>query len=61
MLMVMKCIRCNNEMMVADQISTSGGAARILKIEDFRGDRIIPFCCSNCGYIELYNEKFLKE
>ena len=25
------------------------------------GDKIVPFCCSNCGYIELYNEKTVKK
>jgi len=32
----------------------------ILKKGDFIGDRIIPFYCKNCGYIELFSEKYLK-
>ena len=31
----------------------------ILKKGDFIGDKIIPFYCKNCGYIELFNEKIL--
>lgn len=31
----------------------------ILKKGDFVGDKIIPFYCKNCGYIELFSEKFL--
>jgi predicted nucleic-acid-binding Zn-ribbon protein len=25
------------------------------------GDNIVPFYCTNCGYIELYSEKYLKK
>ena len=30
-----------------------------MKFGDLRGDKVIPFYCKNCGYIELYNEKNL--
>jgi predicted nucleic-acid-binding Zn-ribbon protein len=37
------------------------GAARLMKPGDLRGDKVIPFYCENCGYIEFYNEKNLKK
>jgi predicted nucleic-acid-binding Zn-ribbon protein len=58
----MKCPKCNTEMTRADNIpSHLGAAARLLKFGDTRGDKIIPFYCANCGYIELYNEKYLRK
>jgi predicted nucleic-acid-binding Zn-ribbon protein len=27
-----------------------------LRKGDFQGDKIIPFCCKSCGYVELYKE-----
>jgi len=36
------------------------GAVRLVKFGDMAGDKVIPFYCRNCGYIELYNEKNLK-
>jgi len=36
------------------------GGTTIVKKGDFVGDKIIPFYCKNCGYIELFIEKFLK-
>ncbi len=42
----------------ANSLGTIGGIT-LLKDGDFVGDKIIPFYCTKCGYIELYNEKFL--
>lgn len=33
----------------------------VLRRGDLYGDKIIPFCCKNCGYIELYKETKEKE
>ncbi len=55
-----KCPKCGNPL----EKGSLGYSARtalpltILKKGDFIGDTIIPFYCKNCGYIELYNEKF---
>jgi len=35
------------------------GGTTIVKKGDFVGDKIIPFYCKNCGYIELFIEKFM--
>jgi hypothetical protein len=35
------------------------GGTTIVKKGDWVGDKIIPFYCKNCGYIELFIEKFL--
>jgi hypothetical protein len=48
-----------NEMIRTDYLS-GYGAVRLMKFGDLRGDKVIPFYCKNCGYIELYNEKNLR-
>ncbi len=59
---VKKCPKCGSEMKPEDKIATYGyTAARIAKKWESTGDKIIPFTCSNCGYIELYNEKYLRK
>jgi predicted nucleic-acid-binding Zn-ribbon protein len=55
-----KCPKCGNVMKRGDYLS-GYGAVRLIKPGDLRGDKIIPFHCENCGYIELYNEKRAKE
>jgi predicted nucleic-acid-binding Zn-ribbon protein len=52
-----RCPKCGNEMEPQDQLS---GPIRLVKFGDIRGDKVVPFYCKNCGYIELYNEKNLK-
>ncbi len=39
--------------------SLSGG--RLIKLGDALGDRVVPFYCKNCGYIELYVDKILRK
>lgn len=57
-----KCPKCNAEMKRRDKIVGYARAAmRILKYSDFRGGKVVPFQCENCGYIELYNEKSVDE
>ena len=36
------------------------GGTTLVKKGDVVGDKIIPFYCKNCAYIELFIEKFLK-
>ena len=57
---VKKCPKCDNVMKRGDYLS-GYGAVRLVKIGDLRGDKVIPFYCENCGYIELYNEKKVRE
>jgi predicted nucleic-acid-binding Zn-ribbon protein len=54
------CPKCGGEMVSEDYLS-GYGAVRLVKFGDIRGDKVIPFYCKNCGYIELYNEKNLKK
>lgn len=54
-----KCPKCGNIMKKGDSLSDYAGS-RLIKPGDIRGDKVIPFYCGNCGYIELYNEKNLK-
>jgi predicted nucleic-acid-binding Zn-ribbon protein len=35
------------------------GKTAIVKKGDWIGDKIIPFYCKKCGYIEFFIEKFL--
>jgi predicted nucleic-acid-binding Zn-ribbon protein len=57
-----KCPKCRGKMEHVDKIITYGfGAAKLVGPGDMDGPKIAPFCCSSCGYIELYNEKFLKK
>jgi predicted nucleic-acid-binding Zn-ribbon protein len=54
------CPKCGGEMAaVGDQLS-GYGPVRQVKYGDLRGDKVIPFYCKYCGYIELYNGKNLK-
>ena len=54
-----KCPKCGSEMVPENYLS-GYGTVRLVKFGDVRGDKVIPFYCKNCGYIELYNEKNLK-
>jgi len=47
--------------MVPEDYLSGYGAVRLVKFGDVRGDKVIPFYCKNCGYIELYNEKKLRK
>jgi len=54
------CPKCGNAMTDEDNLA-GYGPVRLVKYGDVRGDKVIPFYCKNCGYIELYNEKNLKK
>ncbi len=47
-----KCPKCGGEMVEGKDL----GEAALRKKGDWIGDRIIPFYCTNCGFIELYKE-----
>jgi predicted nucleic-acid-binding Zn-ribbon protein len=47
--------------MMPEKYLSGYGAIRLVKFDDLCGDEVIPFCCKNCGYIELYSEKNLKK
>ncbi len=54
------CPKCGNKM-TREKIY-GGQPIRLLEIDKVRwignaGGKVVPFCCSNCGYIELYSEK----
>jgi len=51
---VRKCPKCGGEM-EKGRIFTYGGIS-FAKKGDWFGDKIIPYYCKNCGYIEIYKE-----
>ena len=53
---VKKCPKCGGEMEQGNRIAGFGGGITFAKRNDLVGDKIIPFYCKNCGYIELYKE-----
>jgi len=55
-----KCPKCGSEMVSVFSLD-SYGEVRIKKVGDLYGDHVIPFNCKQCGYIELYNEKYMKQ
>jgi len=52
---VKKCPKCGGEMLKGRRLVSF---TEITPAEEgqYLGDRILPFCCKNCGYIELYKE-----
>jgi len=57
---VKKCPKCSGEMEKGKYLYSYGGVS-FAKKGDFFGDKIVPFYCKNCGYIELYKEMRKKE
>ncbi len=59
-----KCPKCGSQMEKGISLgSVMGhpvGGTYFVKKGDFTGDKIIPFYCKNCGYIELFIEKLVK-
>ncbi len=56
-----KCPKCGGEMEKGTRItSASRGwiphAVTLSKEGDFYGDKILPFYCKKCGFIELFKE-----
>ena len=50
-----KCPKCGGEMEKGRRLVSYYGVT-FAKKGDWFGDKIIPFYCKNCGYIELYKE-----
>jgi len=61
----MKCPKCGSQMDEASSLGSiaghPAGGNTLVKKGDFVGDKIGPFYCKNCGYIEFYVEKYLKK
>jgi predicted RNA-binding Zn-ribbon protein involved in translation (DUF1610 family) len=51
-----KCPECGGEMEEGDYLRGHHIAVRLMKYDDFYGDKVIPFYCKNCGFIKLYRE-----
>ena len=49
------CPKCGRELVEGKRLVAYLGVT-IAKKGDLFGDKIIPFYCKNCGYIELYRE-----
>jgi predicted nucleic-acid-binding Zn-ribbon protein len=49
------CPKCGSVMIRGNYLS-GYGAARLVKMGDLRGDKVIPFYCENWGYIELFKK-----
>ncbi len=63
---VKKCPKCSGEMEKGARITSADRgfipqAVTFAKEGDFYGDKIIPFWCKKCGYIELYKTPGLDE
>ena len=59
---VRKCSKCGGQMVEASRLVTRAFSLRgvilpgvsLAKKGDMLGDRIVPFYCEGCGYIEFY-------
>lgn len=54
-----KCPKCSGEMIEAHRLVAHTrvlSGVSLAKKGDLLGDRIIPFYCRDCGYIEFYKE-----
>ncbi len=58
---VKKCPKCGNEMIQIDKLSDGHGGVQLYTGFFSSIGKVVPFCCQNCGYIELYNEKNIKK
>ena len=52
---VKKCPKCGGKMEEGRRLYAASGVT-FAKKGDMFGDRIIPYYCRNCGYIELFKE-----
>jgi len=55
-----KCPKCGNEMVSVFSLD-SYGEVRIKKVGDLYGDPYYSFQLQTMRYIELYNEKYMKQ
>lgn len=59
-----ECSKCGGQMFEADRLVAQTSvptSISLAKKGDIIGDRIIPFYCGNCGYIEFYKEMKIGE
>jgi predicted nucleic-acid-binding Zn-ribbon protein len=58
---VKKCPKCGSEMTRGNYVWSTPmlgyAGIRLMKFGDSKGDKLVPFYCPKCGYVELYNEK----
>lgn len=58
---VKKCPKCGGELELGRDLTPPSmhavGSVRFRKNGDWVGDKILPFYCVRCGYIELYKRK----
>jgi len=54
---VKKCPKCGGEMVQISRLSNGHAAIQLSNGWLSSQGKVIPFCCQNCGYIELYGEK----
>ena len=52
---VKRCPKCGGEMIEGKRLVAYGGVT-LAKKDNWFGDKIIPYYCRNCGYIELYKK-----
>ena len=52
---VKTCPKCGGEMVEGRRLASYGGVT-FAKKGDWFGDKIIPYYCRSCGYIELYKK-----
>ena len=61
---VKRCPKCGGEMELGRDLTPPSihivGSVRFRKNGDSVGDKITPFYCIKCGYIELYRESIRK-
>jgi predicted nucleic-acid-binding Zn-ribbon protein len=61
---VKKCPKCGNPMEMGKGLvlfeTSIWGYIAVAKQSHWRGHKVIPFICKNCGFVELYDEKSLK-
>ena len=54
-----RCPKCRGELIKADRLVAHTrvlASVSLAKKGDLVGDRIVPYYCRNCGYIEFYKE-----
>ena len=54
---VKKCPKCGGEMVKGEFLKNLPKVAISPKKLRKRYDTVIPTCCKNCGFIEMYREK----
>ena len=53
---IKKCPKCNGEMVQGELLKNLPKIAVSQKEGSRRFDKVIPICCTKCGFIEIYKE-----